>query len=560
MFIKTRILVLILFNISIPVLISACFTYVDCSVLIDNDHFRQDSACGKLPTVKPTSRISNANEAKIHYPWIVLVLRQNEYTKLKESNCGGSIITKTTAVTAGHCVCGFMTENDKKAPENTRKKIRCKGGKIKDPVTVGMPNEITVDNRIKVGAGNMDKTKLKWFEILYAHVYTEYDEEFKDTDLAVVKTTNLKPFYSQRHLSKDFSIGPICLSAKSSNLNECKIEIAGWGVRYGEAENKQMPPGDRQPLQNKHACTTNPYGPFSHRIKHCDVHYLKSQEWSCNMDAKLGTGITKFTEYLKNNLKLQDKDVKRLTEQQGGKYYPPGYDSVKCDEAWKKANDIMNKKINEPHSEKIRKIWKDTAQIDIGVLNKGEFFKIKTCYKKELFMENGWCFIKNGIFDANWGFCDSSCKLMKKAGETPDTTPNVYHKMTWKVDNTSPLKCTSHARHKKKWFVCVKQLFPEVNVARFLVDVQENLSFLKQIQEPSSDYAKHHEFGYQQPCVGDSGSGNWVFEEAKDRAVLVGIVRSAATDDNWCSSPSLMTKIIYPDFLHWIKKAANIIA
>mgnify|MGYP001439228977 CR=1 FL=1 len=66
------------------------------------------------------------------------------------------------------------------------------------------------------------------------------------------------------------------------------------------------------------------FGRGTHNNVDCDVHYLKTQEWSCDMDAKLGTGITKFTEYLKNNLKLQDKDVKRLTEQQGGKYYPPG--------------------------------------------------------------------------------------------------------------------------------------------------------------------------------------------------------------------------------------------
>ena len=93
----------------------------------------------------------------------------------------------------------------------------------------------------------------------------------------------------------DFQIGPICLVAENADLSKGIFESVGWGLRYGElrkdattsmpdAQNPQNIPAD--PIENKHSCTTNSDGPIKHVFKHCDVGYLKTQNWNCDMKVK----------------------------------------------------------------------------------------------------------------------------------------------------------------------------------------------------------------------------------------------------------------------------------
>ena len=58
---------------------------------IDEEHMKIYPNCGIMPTISG-SRIINSQEAKVHYPWIVLVIRywKGTYT----AHCGGTIITK----------------------------------------------------------------------------------------------------------------------------------------------------------------------------------------------------------------------------------------------------------------------------------------------------------------------------------------------------------------------------------------------------------------------------------------------------------------------------------
>ena len=221
--------------------------------------------------------------------------------------------------------------------------------------------------------------------------------------------------------------------------------------------------------------------------------------------------------------------------------------------------------------DKLREIWKEVTQIEIGqiqkVAGKKDIFNaLNTCYKKELFTQNGWCFTTDGIRSKRWGFCDSSCKLMKERDTGSDTTPHKYHRMIWEIDIEQPDKCIKdlYGSYDKAWFACVKPLIPTVTVPQFTIGDNKELTYYGNNQEKPEDYAKSVEFGYQQPCAGDSGSGNWIWDTLKTdpnkekRATLVGVVKGSATLDYWCSEPSLMLKITWPQFHKWIKKHAGI--
>ena len=58
---------------------------------IDGDHRRSVPNCGEI-NQKPLSRISNAEESDVQYPWAIRVLRL--YEKKLEQTCDGAIISK----------------------------------------------------------------------------------------------------------------------------------------------------------------------------------------------------------------------------------------------------------------------------------------------------------------------------------------------------------------------------------------------------------------------------------------------------------------------------------
>ena len=272
------------------------------------------------------------------------------------------------------------------------------------------------------------------------------------------------------------------MASQNADLTKEEIEVVGWGKRYGESETDDTSHGDHDPVQNKHACTTNTYGPIEGRMLHCDVNYLKTQLWQCDMEAKDGMGMMRFTKYLKNTLKLKNSEIKLYQQPQEGKYYPPGYKYEECVDTWEKANLAVNHKLKESNMDKLREIWKDVTQIEIGEIlklagKKVIFNALNTCYKKELFTQNGWCFTTDGIRSKRWGFCDLSCKLMKDRDTGSDTTPPRYHRMIWEVDTKHPDKCIKDDSYKKAWFACVKPLMPAVEVPQFTIGKNKELSY-----------------------------------------------------------------------------------
>ena len=259
---------------------------------IDIDHIKIEEQCGQLPKIS-SGRIANAKESSRHYPWVVRTARLNVYfAKDKHIECGGSIITSNVALTAAHCICGsidiedFLPSND----PSILPRLECKGGKgkVKDPNN--LPNEITDENELWVGAGSKDIQNPKRFRIAYAFVYNEFDQNANNgeyTDLGLLKLPYIvqRPddkirFYARKDLLGYFDIGPICLPIEDVSLDKLEIEMVGWGLIYGEYH----PDGnlDKDPKQFSHSCTTTGYGPELH--SHCDVDHLKSQNWECNMD------------------------------------------------------------------------------------------------------------------------------------------------------------------------------------------------------------------------------------------------------------------------------------
>ena len=64
----------------------------------------------------------------------------------------------------------------------------------------------------------------------------------------------------------------------------------------------------RKPLEpvpqvNKHSCTTNTNGPTKDIMKHCDVSYMKINDWSCDTNTNIENMFI-FADFLRKELKL----------------------------------------------------------------------------------------------------------------------------------------------------------------------------------------------------------------------------------------------------------------
>ena len=146
-----------------------------------------------------------------------------------------------------------------------------------------------------------------------------------------------------------------------------------------------------------------------------------------------------------------------------------------------------------------------------------------------------------------------------------DTQPDIYHKMDWQVDSKDPRGCVNHfSADETAGMLCVKPLLPTVTVPQFIIDEEENLEHYTNNQEKPTDYVPDaenyvknfgREWGYQQFCFGDSGSGNWIVDPDNDKASLMGVL---TTSFEFCSRQSVVTRTTLPSVLNWIKKHAGI--
>ena len=516
------------------------FFNVSNGIEFDKDHLKKYPECGVLPT-QSSGRISNSLPSEIQYPWVIRVRRKNSFRNPVATICGGSIITKNTAITSAHCICGVSASYEKES-EDIKDKLKCKGKSIcfiyLDPSANSLENEITKDNdnkpinTITAGVGSENRNEVLEIEIPFAFIMSDVKDEI---DLGVLKTSDDKDnkganFYPQSDAKWKNKIGPICLSAANSDLTQDEIVMVGWGKQYSEI--KSSVHGIRNPKKYLHSCTTNQFGPLEYRFQHCDVSDMKSHQWTCGME-----------------------------EKQGIKKWPPSYDDKLCSKFEEQAEEAIIQAASNAGLDVLDKWKTEVNQFEIGKKSGMGIYKVENiCYRKRMFQERGWCFVKRS--GNAWGFCDYSCDQMK---EPSDTKPNTYHKITWRIDKKQRSRCIEKEDEHPEWIVCIQSMIPNTLVYQFKVKKQERLTLEGERHEKSEKYSPKP-YGTQLPCQGDSGSGHWITDSTKKKAALIGITVSSGKrmsrikeDATYCGHSSHMLKSNENRILNWIKTASGII-
>ena len=492
------------------------------SVQIDAQHLQKNPECGKVPkkqTNPPvTSRISNAEETNMHYPWVISVRRQNYYdidAMTNPKRCSGSIITQSTAVTAGHCICRSF---DYSGHWQT-----CNGGRSSDDDPV---NEISSINKIWVGIGSKDITQQRTVDILVAFVMgSELKSQqfgFRE-DIGLLFSTDEDGhgefFYQDIPTDGNINVGSVCLAAEKKetpHMYEGKVVTVGWGRRYADTKSS-----DGKPIYNEHSCATNEFGPIASRLQQCDINDITSDpnDWGCK----------KF-------------------------HKPIGYDPVKCRKYLEQAEIAIEKKIDElGGSNMLNTLWSLTNIIKVK--ESLPWKKTHICYKEKLFNDHGWCYIldnRNTENHKNWGFCSSSCELMNDQ----DTKPDIYHKMIWEF----PFKQPSRSRvEKEPYYIAISSFLPQTSVFEFNRDGKDKLKFSDAYKEKMKDALNLKNFysiGFQLPCKGDSGSGHWMTDSRHEQRALVAVTSHG--DESYCGSAGHAILTSHPSVLQWIKRHSRI--
>ena len=511
------------------------------SVVIDKDHLKRNPECGYLPektkNAHSSSRIANAEESDQHYPWMILIKRDNAIDK-NSGNCGGAIISQTVAITAAHCICG----SDKDTPDQLRQFTDCARGSHRtatNPLNEIWRKQYTqYHNEIMAGVGDKDQRRLSKIEIPIAYVMGDTFQEINaqagiNFDIGLVITIdgsgNGRRFYTHTIPRGDIKVGSLCLAAKKINaphMYEGQIVTVGWGARYSEVKD---PTNFILPQANNHSCTTNEFGPPSAAFKHCNVDHV----------------------FLNKN---------RMFDGCRRKEMPTGYDLQKCDEYFQKAEKAIEIEVRKMSDSTIPDLWTLTNKFEIIPFKKrniiGISSEIKTiCYKPRLFSDLGWCYVDDdkGQRTDQWGFCGPSCDFLGKFGSS---IPNIYHKMVWEFPPNPPAGCKilrldSHdSRHFKPWYICIVSRAPSTSIFQFKENLFGTLNFRSADKEDSA------KSGYQLPCFGDSGSGHFMRETNEDKWALVAI--NSYQEGQYCGFDEHAITTVHPRVLEWIKLHSNI--
>ena len=514
------------------------------SIDIDDHHKQKNPECGYLPEIptksSATSRISNAKEAKVHYPWVIYVRRYNRLIPSAVDGshrmCAGSIITQTTAITASHCICGVSKKDIDSMQDHHKQFVECKGGKIVD-FHIPPPNEVTSINKLSVGTGSMDKSKLNWIDILRAYVMGskkkhEKQRFYEDVGLLFTngKTGKGLLFYKHTVAKGNIKVGSVCLAAakkEKPHMYEGNVTIVGWGKRYSDVKDSAG-----NPNQKAQSCATSEFGPIAARLRKCEIDDIikdsngtpkKPKDWGCNRSD-----------------------------------WPAGYEYTKCSKYLRRAETEVARKIEKlDGSNVLETLWSLTNKIVVkkSFPNKKEY----TCYKEDMFRDNGWCYVYKGTQLGNpedtWGFCDSSCKLM----QVTDTKPKIYHRMVWEFPFKQSPRCKVST---SDYYLCISSLLPQTSVFVFKRNGINKLKFLnvyKEKIEDSFDETNQNtkrQLGYQMTCKGDSGSGHWMYDSFNNQRALVAI--TSHNQGKYCGAPSNVLLTTHPNILEWIKKYSGI--
>ena len=267
------------------------------AIELDLEHQSLYPYCGNLFGYEwhdASSRVVNSLESEIQYPWVVLIIRNHkallkdtdniEETVMEEFMCSGTVIGDKHVVTAAHCTCP-LKKKDPDAETHPHEKALCKSYD-KNQITPGY-------NEIKIYGGLMnfddlqsDNNRKNTFTISFAYIMDgaldndgDSDEWNGKDDIGVLITEN--PMFNKKQLEETNPtdrppILPICLAAKNSDLNNEKIMGVGWGLIYDES-----PESDSTEDPYYSSCMTNEAGPDEWIFNHCDMQFIKNNNWSC---------------------------------------------------------------------------------------------------------------------------------------------------------------------------------------------------------------------------------------------------------------------------------------
>ena len=276
-------------------------------------------------------------------------------------------------------------------------------------ISFNTQNQITNDNKIRVILGSSCKEKLRWklqtklrhcvgmngihIEKNIQHAWIKYREIIAKIsatfDLAILRSD--ENFYND---GNNF-ISAICLAALDADITQEEITTVGRGQRYSEYPIRDLTDASQaRTIDTETSCTTNQYGPKEHRFKSCDIKFLEDNNWKCKK--------------IKQSFFVDPKE------------YPRSYDHLKCNAYFNSASMLMNPYVEplvlfqenfDPEIlEKPSPLQKESMLVKyIEVKSKGIW---TSCYREDLFENNGWCKTENHVTDHEWGFCDTACELV----------------------------------------------------------------------------------------------------------------------------------------------------
>ena len=198
-----------------------------------------------------------------------------------------------------------------------------------------------------------------------------------------------KPLYDD----KEHNRAPICLAKLNAQIgNNQPITTVGWGRLYTEFPDRNFsdPTQVREPEST--SCSTDKHGPKYSRFEKCDVNFLKNNDWKCQ----------KFTRGTSTPKSSFPKNSSGHTV----------YDYGKCKKYFAKAEQLI-----ERETKKLGEKSKWIQGVQNIIIKPFNDEKPIECYRKELFINNGWCTTGNRkdtdplVIDMEqWGFCDKSCE------------------------------------------------------------------------------------------------------------------------------------------------------